>query len=161
MESWTDYLRSLRERAGLSQIEVSLKAGLHETYYGKIEAYGKVGGRRPSIDALIQILAHLACSAEEQQHALRLFALSRFPLAFVDGLAARPQSGTAGAVVPSPKRPRASTRRRRTTLGLLLVGAASGAALVQPQGVEAARLISAAPIRGILSHRPRRRDEAA
>lgn len=111
MEELVTLLKAFRERAGLSQNELSVKSGLSETYYGKIENEL----RRPSTGALLHILQALGCLPHEQEQAVRLFTAARFP-GLLESLTPRPQPGTAGAVVPSPKR-----RRRRAFGALLLV----------------------------------------
>lgn len=37
LDDFGDWIRSERERKGLSQAEVAAMLGLHQTYYGKIE----------------------------------------------------------------------------------------------------------------------------
>lgn len=37
LRDFGDYIRTARERLGLSQAEVANSLGLHQTYYGKIE----------------------------------------------------------------------------------------------------------------------------
>jgi transcriptional regulator with XRE-family HTH domain len=126
-------LKALRERAGLSQVEVSLRAGLSETYYGKIEE----GKRRPSAPVLLRILATLAGTAAEEEQAIRLFAEARWPTALLERLTPGPLPGTAAAAVaPAPKGPR---RPRRLAVVLL----ASGALAASPPAVVVARPITA------------------
>lgn len=155
MDDLVAFLRRLRERAGYSQNELSLKAGLNETYYGKIEG----GSRHPSPKALLSVLAALACSTDERQQALRLFAVSRMP-GFLEELLARPQPGTAvPPVAPSRKRRRVTRRGLRAWW---LVPAASVALLGSPLRAEAGRLITEWPAvsRDSVAF-GRRRDEAA
>jgi len=75
METLPSLLRRIRIRRGLSQEAVSAKARLSETYYGKIE----VGKRRPGGEKLLQVLAALECSPEEEQAAITLFAQDLIP----------------------------------------------------------------------------------
>jgi transcriptional regulator with XRE-family HTH domain len=86
MEKLQSYLKHLRERAELSQIALSKKAGYSETYCGKVEA----NERRLSAKALMRFLDALDCSQEDKHYAARLFALQKFPLEFVDLLAMPP-----------------------------------------------------------------------
>ena len=150
-------LKRLRERAGLSQETVSAKAELSETYYGKIEG----GKRRPDPVTLLRVLAVLEATRAEESAAMRLFMATRFPEAVLlklqAALPARPQRGPAAAsVVPLPKRVRG-----RRKLAVWAFAVASGAALGQPLGEGAPRLINnfvdMAPTRGILSRWARRR----
>jgi transcriptional regulator with XRE-family HTH domain len=61
MDPFLAFLKALRERAGLTQIELSYKAGLSETYYGKIES----GERRPSPRVVLELLQALAATTLE------------------------------------------------------------------------------------------------
>ena len=126
------FLKALRERAGLTQIELSYRAGLSETYYGKIES----GERRASPRVILFLLRALAATTLEEQQAIRLFAESRLPSEFLERLAPRPQPGTVMAPVAAP------SRKRRRRLGLVLL--VSGSYLAGAPGMVA--MASARPI---------------
>jgi transcriptional regulator with XRE-family HTH domain len=111
MDPFLDFLKALRERAGLTQIELSYKAGLSETYYGKIES----GERRPSPRVVLELLRALAATTLEEQHAIRLFAESRLPSVFLERLAPRPLMGTVTPVAA----PSISRKRRRRLAALV------------------------------------------
>lgn len=123
------FLRDLRLRADLSQLEVSVRAGLSENYYGMIENER----RRPSGPALQAILKILPCTPEERAHATRLLAGALFPDALLQDLRVE-VSGT----------PRASRKRlprrlpsgaRRGALGVILfLATAGGWTTTQAQG---------------------------
>lgn len=72
MTSLAEYLKRLREVRDVSQTQVSDKAELSETYYGKIE----LGQRRPSAAVLGRICAALACTKEETRQAMTILAES-------------------------------------------------------------------------------------
>ena len=143
MEELVTLLKAFRERAGLSQNELSVKSGLSETYYGKIENEL----RRPSTGALLHILQALGCLPHEQEQAVRLFTAARFP-GLLESLTPRPQPGTAGAVVPSPKRPLA---RRRRLLGWVWACASAGSLLSPLRGVEARPITDRVELRAIVA----------
>jgi transcriptional regulator with XRE-family HTH domain len=128
MEQLVALLKMLRIRARLSQNELSLKAKLSETYYGKIEGEH----RQPSAMALIQILAVLDCSEEEEQQALRLYAKAKFPGLLEGLMPSRPPVGTAGSPVAPWRKPRvadvlsSARRRRRRTLPVVFAALVMG-----------------------------------
>ena len=113
MDPLLEFLKALRERAGLTQIELSFKAGLSETYYGKIES----GERRASPRVILELLRALAATTLEEQHAIRLFAESRLPSVFLERLVPtpRPQLGTVMTPVAAPAR-----KRRRAVRALFI-----------------------------------------
>jgi transcriptional regulator with XRE-family HTH domain len=135
MDPFLDFLKALRERAGLTQIELSYKAGLSETYYGKIES----GERRPSPRVVLELLHALAATTLEEQQAIRLFAESRLPSVFLERLAPRPLMGTVTPVAA----PSISRKRRRRLAALvfaLLTPWGSPSPLGLPVGSEGARV---------------------
>src|SRR5262245_13213159 len=71
----TALLKRIRLRAEIGQDRLSLKAGLSETYYGKIENEL----RRPSGAALTALLDVLPCTAEERSEAMQLLIQSHLP----------------------------------------------------------------------------------
>jgi transcriptional regulator with XRE-family HTH domain len=164
-------LKGFRERAGLSQIQVSHAAGLSETYYGKIES----GGRRPSGPVLMRLLDVFGCSTEERHRAVQLLAGELLPgvlLQYLDGTPpARPREGpgevaagpplihrrrwtTAPAATRTAAQRRHWTRTVRPFVLALVTG--GGGWLGNPLAIAHPRPITdAGPGRGILS--PRRK----
>jgi transcriptional regulator with XRE-family HTH domain len=101
MRALAEYLKRLREARDVSQTQVSEKAELSETYYGKIE----LGQRRPSPTVLYRICAALLCTAEETQHAMTLLAESLMTPAMLALLLAtpkRPTRAAGGSAAASP-----------------------------------------------------------
>jgi transcriptional regulator with XRE-family HTH domain len=153
------FFQALRRRAKLSQVDVSYRAGLSETYYGKIES----GERRPSGTVLMHLLAVLGCSPEDKRQAVWLFTRARFPNELLAELdpnptpPARPAAAPIGTAAPTPAVAKPRRRRRGPALGVAL--ALSGSLLGQPLGIEAARPDNG-QTGGILSPR-RRAAEAA
>jgi len=116
-------LKRIRTRASMSQADLSVKAGLSETYYGKIEGES----RRPSGDALNALLDALPCTPAERIEAIRLLATSLFPPALLSEWQERP-----GALIAPRKRPDESQRRKigririRRALGVLIAVSSIG-----------------------------------
>jgi transcriptional regulator with XRE-family HTH domain len=135
MDPFLAFLKALRERAGLTQIELSYKAGLSETYYGKIES----GERRPTPRVVLELLRALAATMLEEEHAIRLYAESRLPSVFLERLAPRPRMGT-GTPVAAPASSRKHRRRLAALVFALLTPWGSLSLPVAPVDSEGARI---------------------
>jgi transcriptional regulator with XRE-family HTH domain len=160
------YLRALRERADRSQMATSTRAELHETYLSKVEA----GKRRPTIEALMDILEALDASVPERREALRLLLEEIAPPAAMALLAPAftPVSPAARSVVPPPPAPstaqtvsRRIRRRhhrqwRRYWPALALVAAFGWGTPAWATPTDRGSLSDNAPIRRILSRRRHR-----
>jgi transcriptional regulator with XRE-family HTH domain len=75
-------LRRCRERAGVSQEELGIRASLHRTQIGVLER----GSRLPRIDTLVKLAGALSVS----------------PSDLLDGIVWRPGSATVGGFEPIP-----------------------------------------------------------